>query len=248
MKKIITRLSLLCVSAILLASCASSTPEAVVESQAQQKQTQEAQRKSRVKALKTSILKIAEAASNTQCDQDDNYPEITKLLSQLTNELVSLTPAQTEAEKLPKVAGGWKQVWANLDSSSPDCISADDIYQVVFAEGYYWNISKNISSTGEAGGFLRGKYEVTDNFLAIEFTDIAVSPTYFSTGTDLVDLATRAEQKEFIALPPNVPVGVKGELYNVYVDDTLRIVTGNDDLDDGQSDGFFVLVPATVLD
>jgi hypothetical protein len=206
----------------------------------------EAQRLSRVSALKLAIVSIAKAAQQGACDQDDNNPIIGRILNRLTDELVRITPKQTEAEKLPKVAGGWKQVWSDLDSSAPICISAKDIYQVVSPAGYYWNISKTILPQGNSLGLLRGKYEVQPDFLRIEFTAQAFSPVYPAKGTNLVALAERAEKGEFIPLPSGFPVGLKGNLQNSYVDDTLRIVRGEDDRPDDKP-GIFILLRADVI-
>jgi hypothetical protein len=228
---------------LILVACGAPAPQAVPEPQ---QESLEAQRLSRVSALKLAIVSIAKAAQQGVCDQDDNNPVISRILNRLTDELVRLTPKQTEAEKLPKVAGGWRQVWSDLDNSAPVCISAKDIYQVVSPSGYYWNISKTILPQGNSLGLLRGKYEVQPDFLRIEFTNQAFSPVYPAKGTNLVALAERAENGEFIPLPSGFPVGLKGNLQNSYVDDTLRIVRGEDDRPDDKP-GIFILLRADVI-
>lgn len=199
----------------------------------------------RVAVLKAAILGISERAQGT-CDEDDNNRVVAAILNRLTDRLVAVTGSRTEPEKLPQVTGGWKQVWSDLDSGSPICTSADDIYQVVFPDGYYWNIAELAAPGAPASqGFLRGAYEVTPDFLEIEFTRQAVSPVVSPPGTDLVDLAGRAEAGAFVPLPAGPPVGVRGELQNTYVDDDLRIVRGLDDRP-GATASIFVLVRADV--
>jgi PAP_fibrillin len=197
----------------------------------------------KVKVLKAAVLRVSERAQGT-CDQDDNNPVVAAVVNRLTDRLVAAAGSRTEAQKLPQVAGAWKQVWSNLDSSSPVCTRADQIYQVVSPDGFYWNIAENVVPGGASvQGFLRGQYEVTPNFLRIQFTRQAVSPVLVPTGTDLVDLAGQAEAGAFTPLPDSPPVGVRGELQNTYVDDDLRIVRGRDDRP-GSPESIFVLVRA----
>jgi hypothetical protein len=255
-KAVLTRGCLALSLALVLAACGSAVqaPQAAetasVSEPALSEQGavgQERLRALKIKLLKQAILSVSGAARG-RCDGDDNYPEVAAVLNRLTTELVGLAPQGTESDRLPRVAGGWKQVWADLGSSSPLCISATDIYQVVSPQGYYWNISKNILPSGqEALGLLRGKYSVTPDFLAIEFTRLAFSPVLPPSGTNLIELANRAEAGAFPALPPNFPVGLRGQLKNAYVDDTLRIVTGRDERP-GAPSSIFVLVRASVFD
>jgi|GEM_PF-2014846 len=198
----------------------------------------------RVRVLTTVILAVAEGAQGT-CDEDDNNPVVAAVLDRLTDRLVAAAGPRTEDEKLPEVTGGWRQVWSDLDSGSPVCTRADRIYQVVSPDGFYWNIAEAQPPGGAPPvlGFLRGEYRVTPDFLEVAFTRQAVSPVVPPAGTDLVDLATQAENGEFTALPDGPPVGVTGELANVYVDDNLRIVRGRDDRP-GSEESLFVLVRA----
>ncbi len=235
-KKFVQFAALLSITAVL-AACGSSVPSSA------QPQGVSAQGEPNLKALKSFIVNTARSFQG-KCDADDNRPEFRQRLENLIPVLLKLAPKQTEAEKLPKVAGGWQQIWADQSGGAPGtCVSAKDIYQVVFAEGYYWNISKNISARGEALGLLRGTYEVLPEFLRIEFTDLAFSVTYPPRGTNLIALAARAERREFTALPKNFPVGLKGDLANIYVDDTLRIVRGKSDFEPNTT-SLFVLVRA----
>ncbi len=197
----------------------------------------------RAKLLKAAILKVSERAQGT-CDQDDNSPAVAAVLNRLTDRLVDATAARTETEKLPQVTGGWKQVWSNLEGGAPVCTPADQIYQVVSPDGFYWNIATAARPGAPLSqGFLRGEFEVAPDFLRVEFTQQAVSPVVAPAGTDLVGLAGQAEAGAFIPLPTGPPVGVRGELQNTYVDDDLRIVRGRDDRP-GSTDSIFVLVRA----
>jgi hypothetical protein len=233
-KKLVQFSALLSLTA-LMAACGSSVPSNAEPQATVSIETSE------VTKLKAAILSNAKSFRG-KCDADDNLPEFRKILDPLVDRLVEITPKQTEAEKLPRVAGSWEQIWADQAGGAPDtCISAKDIYQVVFKEGYYWNISKNITAKGQSLGLLRGTYQVLPELLRIEFTGLAFSPTYPSPGTDLTRLATRAESREFTALPKVFPVGLKGDLANVYVDRFLRIVRGKSD-GDNERTSLFVLI------
>lgn len=232
-----------CSSAPQPAAAAPATPAAAAPEQLDAQRLDA--KKLKIAALRAAIVAVARAAQG-QCDGDDNSPEVSAVLNTLTDELLNLVPARSEAEKLPQVAGGWKQVWADLQGGGPFCISANDIYQVVSPAGYYWNISKNITPQGAVAGFLRGKYAVGEGALRIEFTAQAISPVYPPAGTRLDELAARAERGEFPRLPPGPPVGVKGDLQNTYVDSQLRIVRGRDDRP-GSRPSLFVLLRADTI-
>jgi hypothetical protein len=240
-KKLIQFTALLSLTA-LMAACGSSIPSNAQPQSGIGVSIEPAE----VTTLKAAIVNTAKSFQG-KCDADDNLPEFRKKLDPLINRLVEITPKQTEAQKLPRVAGGWQQVWADQVGGAPGtCVSGSDIYQVVFREGYYWNISKNITASGQSLGLLRGTYQVLPDLLRIEFTDLAFSPKYPPVGTDLVKLATRAEQREFTAFPKVFPVGLKGDLANVYVDRSIRIVRGKSDAD-ANTTSLFILVKATSI-
>ena len=179
----------------------------------------------RAEEIKSEILSLAEQARAT-CDSDDDEAPESAQISTLLDELVALVPEQTENEKLPRVTGGWKQVWGNGPTSDDLCVLTEDVYQVVDESGFYWNISKSRTDEGEVSGLLRGVYIVSPEELGIEFTTNKISPMWVGEGANLLEVAAQAEGGAFQTLPEGPSVGQQGFLVNSYVDDDLRIIRG----------------------
>ena len=182
------------------------------------------QQTDRVAELKEQIKSVATEATATDRDLLATKNE----LSPLVNELVAISPSQTEAQKAELVAGGWVNLWT--DNNFGPTLNPANIYQVVSADGYYYNISEIPAATGKLTNFLRGAYTDEGSYLAIEFTANSVSNVPLTAGTDLTALANKVEQSLLATTPVRGPVGVTGVLLNVYVDDDLRIVWGNSTL------------------
>ena len=177
------------------------------------------------------IIQIEDIAYNAQgvYDSDDNDPAVRAKLDPLVDELVSLVPKRTEAEKLPDVLGVWYQVWSDGPGAPKgQGALADSIYQVVFPEGYYWNIGRDQFGQTKSMGFLRGKFTVADDALQIEFTKAVTNPEWLFSSP--ISLAMKAELGVFNDSPPGTaPIGKKGFLQNVYVDEYIRICRGGGD-------------------
>ncbi|WP_413580923.1 PAP/fibrillin family protein [Bdellovibrio sp. HCB288] len=187
--------------------------------------------KDRIAELKQQILDISRTAQG-EYDGDDNDPTVRAKLDPLVNELVTLVPARTETEKLSQVVGAWQQVWADGPGGGPPGSGGalgSAVFQVVFPDGYYWNVAKNRIAGAESMGFLRGKFEIDVGKLNIEFTKSVGAPGWVATGTESYMLAMRAEVGEYDAVPTPGPIGKKGFLANTYVDEDIRICTGGGD-------------------
>jgi hypothetical protein len=187
--------------------------------------------KDRIAELKQQILDISRTAQG-EYDGDDNDPTVRAKLDPLVSELVKLVPARSETEKLPQVVGAWKQVWADgPGGGSPGSGGAlgNAVFQVVFPDGYYWNVAKNKIAGVEAMGFLRGKFEIDVDKLNIEFTKSVGAPGWSPAGTESYMLAMRAEVGAYDLVPTPGPIGKKGFLANTYVDEDIRICTGGGD-------------------
>jgi hypothetical protein len=176
---------------------------------------------SRLEQLKQSIRGIA--AANTS--RTDNYLEVRHKLQPLVNELLALAPDRLEADKLPQVVGGWRNLWSDMPFGQG--VDPTQVYQAVSSAGYYYNISRIVTAQGDFTGFLRGTYSDQGRFLAVEFTANSIRPEFFAPGTQLLPLAEAFEAQTIPATSIPGPIGVKGVLINAYVDQDLRIVTGN---------------------
>ncbi len=194
---------------------------------------------SRMEQLKQSILSIASA--NTS--RTDNYPEVRNQLQPLVNELLALAPDLLEAEKLPQVVGGWRNLWSDMPFGPG--VDPTQVYQAVSSAGYYYNISRVVTNQGDFTGFLRGAYSDQGCFLNIEFTANSIRADFFAAGTHLLALAEAFEAQTIPATSIPGPIGVKGVLVNAYVDRDLRIVTGNSSSDADMS--IFILERANAI-
>lgn len=198
---------------------------------------------SQIGVLKSLILTTAENAQG-DCDNDDNLELTRQALNELIDQLVSLAPSRTETEKLNEVAGAWQQVWSdNVIANVPGvCFEAEDIYQVVSPDGYYWNIFQARLLGLNFSGYIRGEYTVEDAYLPTTITGNFFATGALTPGTDLPGLAQRAENGEIsrAILVPSLPInGDTGRMGNLYVDEDLRIMT--DGRSAAESETIFVM-------
>ena len=190
--------------------------------------------------LKKAILKVSQRAQG-ECDDQDNNPRVRQVLDSLTKRLVALTPPRSETEKLPQVLGVWKQIWSDAPFTSIPgaCFAADEIYQVVFADGFYYNIAEVTFPGQTSVSFTRGAYVAQDSSLSIRFTR---SISVFGVIEDFPDLTEASLQVENGEITPDFTRPTADEdltLVNVYVDDQLRVVADNQQISEAES--IFVL-------
>lgn len=196
----------------------------------------------------TAILKglILQAAQNAQgdCDGSDNLEPARISLNELVEQLLAITPSRTEAEKSEQVVGSWQQVWSDNDIANIPgvCFEAEDMYQVVFPDGFYYLLSQVRFAGLNFTSYVRGQYEVEDTALPIEITNNFFATGGLSPGINLRRQAQRAEDGRISRAPfvPGLPInGDTGQWANVFVDDELRIVT--DGRSPAESDFLYVL-------
>ncbi|MCX6116855.1 MAG: hypothetical protein NT027_04890 [Proteobacteria bacterium] len=193
-----------------------------------------------VAKIKKKIIAIS-TANQTKID---NRVQVRAELQPLVNRLLACTPERTEAAKLHQVAGGWYSLWS--DYGFGPFVDYSQVYQVVDADGFYYNVSKNVAPFGTFVNYLRGSFVDSGSFLRIEFTRSIAVTGWLESGLKLSDLSDDVESGAINGPDtPNGPIGVKGNLKNAYVDDHLRIVTGRSDGE--ASDGMFVLVRSDTI-
>lgn len=195
----------------------------------------------RIQELKYTILDTAFSAQGTY-DGDDNSLEVRQKLDPLIDELISLAPPRTEQQKLIDVIGTWYQVWSDSPITSPTGTGAlgDSIWQIVFPEGYYWNVLRNKNGAEESMHYLRGQFTTNDSSWGFTLNKAVFNPQWsFSEPTRLAMLAEfGAFDANPIPYPPETtPIGKTGTLANVYVDEDIRICrsTGGTDPSTGVS-------------
>lgn len=165
----------------------------------------------------------------------------------------------------------WKNIWddsADLDDAPGTLLDRNNIFQVV-EDGFYYNVSNTIVVTQDGGfpvqSFLKGNYELDRpatednegefalNVIDLEFSASVARPGTLPTDRPIGELALEIDEfvttGSGVGVPPFEtpgPIGVTGNLFNLYVDDELRISLGVGDPDGGASEepAIFVLTAA----
>lgn len=204
------------------------------------------QKEVRIAELKKQILDISKQASGkVKYDNEDNDPKVRVQLDILIDELVKIAPVKSQAEKLNRVVGVWKSVWSDLNFFG-EAPLADSVYQVVFPDNYYYNLSNYDSPTaGHYAGIIKGVFTVQEPALKIKFVKFSKYSKPFLVGSDLATLAMRAELGEYDEQIEQSPgLGFESSFEQVYVDEQIRIGLGRN------FDGFntlFILERVTVV-
>ena len=185
------------------------------------------------KAAKANIYRIVEENSV----KTDNYTEIRQKLEPLIQQLIENTPEKSSS--FGEKVGAWKQLWTDdLDDLRANnfFITADKerTYQVVFENGLFYNLTELKTGIGRFSGFLRGVYKVDGENLDLEFTKIRLKRGNLGQESSLVNLVDRFEKGELprtFKIPgddtyPQGPVGAKGYIKTIYIDDDMRIDIG----------------------
>ncbi|MEI8025363.1 MAG: hypothetical protein WCI18_03340 [Pseudomonadota bacterium] len=203
--------------------------------------------------LKSQIVAIA-LANQTNLKNSEN---VRAQLDPLVARLGALEAKTFEEEKALKV-GVWQQLWTDdADDKRADNffqkVDRTNTYQVVFEDGVFYNVSEIETVLGRFTGFLRGNYEAMEPRFNLEFTDLKVRRGGVETSSEqgglfsFVEAAKLGQLKGLFQFPgerryPNGPVGAKGYIETVFIDEEIRIDVGAN-LADGVRD-LFVLVRA----
>lgn len=188
--------------------------------------------------LKKQILDLAKAYAG----RPDPDQKLQQSLEVLANELINQNPMPPVSERISLIAGAWKQVWGPYDYRNDDggidpTLGLMEIHQVVFAEGYYYNVAPyypNGDKTREQIGMLRGEFVIDPlqkNSLRVRFTDypgVESRPTKYKLW-ELPALAEAGSLENAITIVPSWVVKQYfkgGTLDEVYTDRDLRIVYG----------------------
>jgi hypothetical protein len=194
--------------------------------------------------LKRQIVELARSFAG-QGDPDFSRQ---RALDVLVAELLRTSPPQRPVmERLDVLAGAWKQLWGPYDYRNENRgvdpeLGLNEIYQVVFREGFYYNVSPTIKKQNkdtERIVLLRGEYKPDArerNLLRVRFTNLSdVKPR--PSDKQLWQLPALAESKQLPQLDAVVPgFLVKlffggGALEEVFTDESLRILYGSDGKD-----------------
>lgn len=201
--------------------------------------TQASGQSTNVAEIKAQILTVAEEFSGKG---DPDFKK-QKTLDILVKNLLEVAPQAPIKERLPILAGVWKQVWGPYDYRNdqrgvdPE-LGIDEIYQVVSPKGYYYNVApfyKNGDRSKEKIGLLRGEYKLDPKnsaLLEVRFTSYP-GVSRRPAGLELWDLAELAESSTLpdrTTILPDFIVKLffaGGNLREVYTDEDLRILYGS---------------------
>ena len=184
--------------------------------------------------LKQQIIDIA--AANT-LNPDEQLPVTRALLQPLVDQLIEQSEPMDLPTRLAGIEGAWKELWSDdrEPTRSGNSLNRDQVYQVVTGVGVFYNLAVSDTPFGIITTFLRGQYQSSPlaDGLFITFTDINYQRGTLREDVKLPELITEVEngQVELEQFPfdprvPNGPVGARGFLKTLYVDDTLRIAYG----------------------
>ena len=210
-------------------------------------------RQKKIGILKYKILEIAKKntyLSGCGCEAQ----EVVKQLQPLVDELKSYYPYRTVKQELPQLARTWKEVFSSDCEPEPPGFKTnrDHSYQTIFKDGQFVNQAELIGPLGvKVTGMLRAKYTTDGNELSLEFDKVTARPGGFRKTESLTELADKSRKGDLIQFDvsfgrtaPEGPVGAKGRIKNVYLDDDIRIAVGSN-LADGIQD-LYILTPANL--
>jgi hypothetical protein len=195
--------------------------------------------KSELNRVKTDLLELASSYSGLG---DADFSKQRSLELKI-DELLKIRPQPPVRERVALIAGPWRQVWGPYNyrgserTVDPE-IGTSEIYQVVFPQGYYYNVTplyKNGDTTQERIALLRGEYrfdETQPNVLLVRFTrypGLRRRPTSGPALFELPKLIESGEVKSDLNIVPTWIVRAffgGGALKEVYTDSDLRILYG----------------------
>ena len=200
---------------------------------------------------------------------------IADVRAQLTPYLVLVSEwfaANRPANEVALTQKPWKNLWYD-DPDISNATSLDlgffslkqdreSIYQVV-QDGYYYNVSESILTFFglpiPLQNYLKGAYQVANpagpgnvgqqrlNIVDLEFVSNAIAFGPLAKGFPLDPLVFLVELRWLPTIPVPGPIGVTGELWNLYVDEELRVSAGIDDSEPDVLD-IYILRRAAVVE
>jgi hypothetical protein len=159
-------------------------------------------------------------------------------LEPLVQMILTLSPQPPVKERIDLLVGSWQQIWGPYEYRNDDRgvdrrLKTDEIYQRIFKEGYYYNVSPNFTGKGgEYISLLKGVYSVDKkqrDLLNVSFrklTRLNKRPTDKEIW-DLPPLSEAGTLENEIKSLPNFFVRLffeGGSLQEVYTDEDLRIL------------------------
>jgi PAP_fibrillin len=178
-----------------------------------------------IERLKAKIIGIAKANQT----RTDNLAAVEAELRPLISLLVRIAPPRTDAESAALLVGPWYSLWTD-QSFGPQPPNLSRIFQVISSSGHYYNLSETvIPGMPPVIGALRGAYAQIPGAFAIRFTKNGFTPGVLAgkSSAEVAALAASIEAGTTPLIQVPGPIGIGGRLGTVYVDETLRISSGD---------------------
>lgn len=211
-----------------------------------------------VEAAKAEVIAISQANITNWGD-----PTIQAQLDVQVEILADYFAANRPADEVDLTIGPWRAIWyedGTLASGDPFGIINSDVnnsYQIV-ADGFYYNVGAielNLGFTTIRGtSFLKGEYTIANtpdasntgerglNVIDLEFVDNSIKFGRLPTWIPLTRIVDFVERGFGLGVSVPGPIGVTGELYNLYIDEDVRIAFGDNDTGSDVGNGLYVLV------
>lgn len=193
----------------------------------------------RVEQLKKEIFQMAESFQG-QGDPDGSKQ---MKLEVLVSDLLIANPQPPVTERLNLLYGPWKQIWGPYDYRSNNrgvdpSLDSQNIYQVVFEGGFYYNVNPSLDKNGKARNtvLLRGEFSPepgSRDVLRARFTNLRHIPGLPQNGLRFQDLPALSESRKLPNERTTLPrFFVRlffggGFLEEVYTDHDMRILFGS---------------------
>lgn len=191
-----------------------------------------------IDAQKRQILELAQSFSG-QGDPDFSKQHA---LEALITPLLALAPQPPVSQRLELLAAAWRQVWGPYDYTGSGrgvdpALAANEIYQVVFREGFYYNVTPLWAGGNPARediALLKGRFRVdrqASDVLRVRFVEypgFSERPAGFELWQLPAALETGVLVNDINILPA---AAVKlffgsGALREIYTDADMRLVYG----------------------
>lgn len=161
------------------------------------------------------------------------------------------------ANEFELTKGVWKQLWYKNpdieDLRGPARLKDNKIYQDV-RDGYYMNVSEaKLFGIFNVRGFLRGNYTLTNvanaqnsgekklNVIALEFADSRSGFGRLKKNKSIAEQVDEVVSGKATTFKTPGPKGIRGELWNIYVDENIRICRGSGGRTANNNDQYYVL-------
>jgi hypothetical protein len=192
-----------------------------------------------VQAAKAAVIEIA--SRNTT--RLDNIKQVRAELEPHVRVLTDHFAANRPSNEVELTKGTWKNIWfddVDIDRVGALPINREKIWQVV-KDAYYYNVSEsnftiNGIKTFPVQDYLKGLYTITQpkagdpynrkNIISLTFDDNKAWFGRIPSEGSLSALVARVDANDAFTLTVPGPKGIRGELWNLFVDGDLRIGAG----------------------